>query len=162
MDESRLRALVAAELDALQVALGLSHWEIQVELGPLSRNEPDAAGWVSTARCYSQPDYDRAKIEVDPALLADADAARKVLRHELFHVVLSPFDVYRKHAACAIKPRTPADHQEDVVWGHACEQAVLNLERMYRRLVDRPAPAPARKPKPEPKARPRGRRPEGH
>jgi hypothetical protein len=132
MDRSAVGAIVERELKPLQEKLGLCHWDIEVECGPIQGG--------GNGQCSRSADYDRATIELDPEQLDDEAHVLKVLRHELFHIVHSPFDLY----SCAVDNAGLGKTMDDVldrIWRHACEKTVINLERMYNGFTDKTSEA---------------------
>jgi hypothetical protein len=128
MDRSAVEATVAREIGPLCARLGIEGWKIAVSYDPES---VDGDGHLKHGECTRLVDYNSAHISLNPESFEDEDAVLRTLRHELFHVVLSPFDLYSSAVDRAID--TPASVREilDRVWNHACERAVINLERMF-------------------------------
>lgn len=81
-EESALHVMQQA-LPRLKKQLGLEAWRIDVRVGRL---EP----FVNAEVDLSAP-YERASIIIDPGQLDDEVELLKVLRHELIHVALWPF-----------------------------------------------------------------------
>jgi hypothetical protein len=134
MDKSQVQAVVERELKPLIDRLGLDRWDIKVKYGPIG---DDRSGQCSRA-VY----YDQATISFDPELIEDEADVLKTLRHELFHIVHSPFDLY----SCAVDNAgldKPMDDVLDRIWRHACEKTVINLERMFNGLTDKPPEPPS-------------------
>lgn len=129
MDRSKVKAIVEREIGPLMGRLGIPHWKVTVSYG--LRGESDDA--TINAQCTRLVDYNRALIEFDPDALDDEAEVLRVLRHELFHILLSPFDVYT--GAVRRLDLGSAEAVLDQVQTHATEQAVINLERMYSELV---------------------------
>lgn len=157
MDRSAVQAIVARELEGLRNRMGLADWNLRVQFGPCSR-----PGWV--ASCENQPDYNRSTITIDPAVHDDEAEVLDSLVHELCHAVLAPFDVYRE-AMLQLVPdfnSSPEGKQEDRYWTYFVEQAVANLERMYRGLSSAAPPQPQPPTPEEPDmAKPKGPKPKG-
>lgn len=139
MDRSAVAAIVERHLPALMDRLGLAHWSIRVCFD-LREGDEDSC---LRGRCTILPDYDRARIELDPDALDDEAAVLDTLTHELLHVVLGPIEVY----VAAVRPLADRDETTaavlDEVRKHAIEQAVICLERMYRGLTGSVPPPPA-------------------
>lgn len=131
MDRSAVKAIVDREIGPLMGRLGIHHWKVAVVYGPIG----DDAGGTVTGQCTRLYDYNSATVALDPGAMEDEDHARRVLRHELFHVVLSPFDLYAG-AVDGAGLGEPLDDVLDRVWRHSCEKAVINLERMYDGLTE--------------------------
>ena len=90
MDASAVKALVSRELEPLAEKLGVGHWDITTSTGSL---EAGSDGAMKAGECNRLIDYDAAHIRLNPeAFEADADAI-KTLRHELFHILVSPLDL---------------------------------------------------------------------
>lgn len=139
MDRSAVKAIVEREIEGLQLRLGIPHWRIVVDYDLRRSNE----GYTTQGECGWRVDYNKASISLDPDAFDDERETLEVLRHELFHLLLSPFTVFLN----TIKPllrndRSRSDMAENV-WTYASEQAVINLERMYRGLT---APPPEDRP----------------
>jgi hypothetical protein len=131
MDRSEAKSIVDREIAGLQEKFGVPHWSLVISFGPLGDNGVARI----KGRCTRQVDYNRAHIELDPEELDDEADVLKTLRHELFHVVLAPFDLYSQ-AADALAPRdSPAESMLDRLWTHALEQAVIALERLHAGLT---------------------------
>lgn len=135
MDKSKVREIVKSHAERLMEQLGLPHWSIDFYY---ELRLSDATRTVK-GQCTRTIDYNQAAIELDPDAFDDETDILKILRHELFHVVLSPFDLFH-HAAEELWKDDPVKKAVlDTVWTHAVEQAAINLERMYRGLT-RPQP----------------------
>jgi hypothetical protein len=133
MDRSAVKKVIEANIKDLLEKLGLPHWDIKIELGPIEGG--------ATGQCGRKIDYNQAYVELDPELLDDEEHVLKVLRHELFHVVLSPYDLYERAVANA----GLSDDMDRVlgrIWTHAMEKAVINLERLFSGLTARPPEPP--------------------
>jgi hypothetical protein len=136
VDRSRVKEIVDREIEPLMARLGLDRWSVEVKYGPIGDDQ--------SGRCSRLYDYERATIEFDPEKIEDEADVLKTLRHELFHVVHSPFDLY----SCAVDNAGLGKTMDDVldrVWRHACEKTVINLERLYQGLT---SPADATPPAP--------------
>jgi hypothetical protein len=131
MDRSEVRAIVEREIGPLMAALGVSWWKVVVEYGPIQvpKGTPDA--FVAAARCDRKPDYNRATITIDPEKCDSGEDVMEYLVHELAHLVLAPFDLYRQFATKYIEANSPGDHQEDAIFAHVVEQAVIGVERIW-------------------------------
>jgi hypothetical protein len=122
MDRSEVKRIIEANLEPLMEAFGVPHWTIKVDLDI----EGDARG-----RCTRKLDYNQAYIEIDFDRCEDADDLLHVLRHELCHVVVSPFDLYMEAAREALRDDPSALNILDRVWDHACEKSIINLGRLW-------------------------------
>lgn len=86
-EESALHVMQQA-LPRLKKQLGLETWRIDVRVGRL---EPFVHGEVDLAA-----PYERASIIIDPGQLDDEVELLRVLRHELIHVALWPFQHFAR------------------------------------------------------------------
>jgi hypothetical protein len=144
MDSSAVRAVVEKELEPLMNRLGLGHWRVVVGYEPHTSEDTDC---IPAGRCTPLVDYNSARIVLNPeAFEADEDLL-KTLRHELFHLVVSPYHVYLHAVSASLPDKSPLAPVLDEVWIHAMEMAVINLERMYFGLTRKPEPKPKPKKK---------------
>jgi hypothetical protein len=127
MDRSAVERVVREHLPRLSQQLGLSHWEIS--LGYLAQS-PDDDGALLRGECTRLVDYQSAHISLNPDAFADEEAVLVTLRHELFHVVLAPFDLYTS-AVERIELPAVAEEMLERVRDHAIERAVAGLERVW-------------------------------
>lgn len=139
LDASRVKAIVDANLERLRDELWLSDWKISVEYEPL---EGDTA-----AECrLSNADYNVAVIALDPAQFSNQKQVLQALVHELLHVTLARFDLYRDAVIELIPDHVYQDgggKVEQRLYRHALEQAVEMLQRgAARHLWDNPDPKP--------------------
>jgi hypothetical protein len=126
MQESEVQAIVDAHIKPMMRLLGVQAWRIAVRYEAESEDHPD---WV--ASCDRHTSYQRATIRIDPARHDTAAEVLDSLRHELIHVVLSPFDAYRALATANIKAGSAMDAAEDRAWEAAIELSVLAVERIF-------------------------------
>jgi hypothetical protein len=129
VDRSAVKVLYEAHILALMKAVGIPHWEIGIRMD-LDDRDADA-GFSSQGKCTYNVDYNRATINVQPDELANADQALEVLRHELYHCVLSPFELVKQVAVELLDDDHQAIAALSRVYQHACEQGVVNLGRMW-------------------------------
>jgi hypothetical protein len=138
MDRSEVRKIVERELEPLKARLGLSHWSVTVDF---DLREP-TGNFSTRGQCNFHVDYDKATICFDPDQLDDEAEVLHVLRHELFHIVVSPFSIFMN----SIRPFLNTDpvklDMAESVLTHAMERAVINVERLYRGLTDKPPETP--------------------
>jgi hypothetical protein len=140
MDRSAVEAVVRRELQPLCDRMGLGHWKIKVTF--------DLRKEVGNRRipgeCHRLYDYEKVSIELDPDWFDDEAEVLQVLRHELLHLVASPFDLFAE----SVEKLAIDEATKDVlnrVWNHAQEMTVVNLERLWSNLSDTP-PGPATEP----------------
>lgn len=134
MERSEVRAIVEREIDCLKERLGIPHWRIKLGY---DLRDGDACG-----QCIRHVDYDQAFIDFDPGGLDDEQHVLKVLRHELFHVVLVPFDIVFNALRPVLDKDATLAGAIDSIREHATEQAVINLERMWQGLTHDAVPPP--------------------
>jgi len=127
LDRSAVERVVLEHLPRLSVQLGLHQWEISAGYAA----EPaDDDGSLKRGECTRLIDYHSAHISLNPEAFADEAAVLVTLRHELFHIVLAPFDLYTS-AVERIELPEVAEELLERVRDHAIERAVAGLERMW-------------------------------
>jgi hypothetical protein len=132
MDRSAVKAIVDREIEPLMKRLGIPHWRIVVGYEPESTDDPDR---YCRGRNFRLVDYNRARVVLNPEGCDTEEEVLETLRHELEHVVISPFDVYLNAVTAAIPKDSPLAEVLESVWIHAMEQTVVNLNRMYLGLT---------------------------
>jgi hypothetical protein len=138
MDKSKVREIVREHAESLMEQLGIPHWKIDFYYNlRVSDGNHTVKG-----RCTKSINYNQAMVELDPDSFDDEAEVLKIIRHELLHVVLSPFDLFRQVADEMWKADPTRESMMDRVWDHAVEQAVVNLERMHRGLTRKPEESP--------------------
>lgn len=138
MDRSEVKAVVDREIVALRDALGLNHWSITFSYDPIDSGQ---ANWQMHGNVEIKPEYDKAYVRLNPESFDTPDEVFHTLRHELLHVVLSPYDVYRKVIAPMFEAEPIATKMAEAAWTQSIEQAVIHLERMYRGLNGKARPS---------------------
>jgi hypothetical protein len=128
MDRSEFKAIVEREIEPLMERLGVLHWEITVSYD--LRGEYDGA--QAEAQCMRLVEYNKAWIEFDPDQFEDEEQVKRALRHELFHVVISPFDLFTAAVKTALGSEEAVCSVMERVQNHVTEKTVINLERMYQ------------------------------
>lgn len=128
MDVSEVKRIVEANIRPMIDALCLGHWRIGIDYTKTGRDN-----WI--AMCdRSGGDYFVASIILDPEMHDDEREVLKSLRHELLHLHLAPFDLFRDAMTQHIVNDTPEAGQENRLWAFACEQTLGNVERMLINL----------------------------
>lgn len=122
MDRSAVKAIVEAHLPGLQKRFGLERFEIEVDYGP--RENPN-----HEADCGRNVHYDKAYIGFDPEKYDDEAKVIRHLRHELFHVVLTPFDLFYQHTTIGLAGDD--EKRADAIWTFSIEQCIKAMERLY-------------------------------
>ena len=127
MDRSVVESIVNDHITRLTSQFGLHQWEISAGYHP----EPaDDEGSLKRGECTRLIDYHIAHISLNPDAFADEAAVLATLRHELFHVVLSPFDLYTS-AVERIELPEIAEELLERVRDHSIERCVAGMERMW-------------------------------
>lgn len=133
MDRSKVKAIVDRELQGLMLRLGVPHWQITVAYEPETANNN---GFIRKGLCSTSIDYNSACITLNPEAFEQESDVLRTLRHELFHVVLAPNDIYTNAVLHALGETNAALNATLAsVRTHAEEQAVIALERMYAGLT---------------------------
>jgi hypothetical protein len=130
VDASECRRIVEANLGPLARALGVGHWEISIVYGPAQGDLPVCDGHRAAARADVNPPYNSAVITIDPEQADEAAEVVERLKHELEHVVQSPFILYRRLMQSHLRTEAQRD-QEAALWSYCAEQGVVNLDRMW-------------------------------
>jgi hypothetical protein len=138
MDRSQVKKIVDEHIEGLMGRLGIPHWHIIVSYDLRSDNGIARI----KGRCTRTIDYNKAHIEFDPEECEDEADVLKTLRHELFHIVASPFDLYMQAADQCTEKDSPAEAILNRIFDHAVEKVMINLERMFIGLTDGPAEVP--------------------
>jgi hypothetical protein len=131
MDHSKAKAIVDRDINALLRAYGLQHWQIRIYYDLQSESDDDGSHYATLGRVSVKPAYEQAAIRLNVGEIDDEAQLLKILRHELSHVVLSPFDLYRTHATRGIKADSKEEREHDHLWDYCVEQAAINLERVW-------------------------------
>lgn len=131
MDTPEVKAIVERESGLMMHRLGIDHWTIKVIYHP---QPASPEGYIAKGECSRLLDYHSAHITLNPTAFDDEAEVLGTLLHELFHVVLSPFDLYSE-GVDRLGLSTSSQGVLDRVWSHACERAISSLERMYHGLT---------------------------
>jgi hypothetical protein len=126
MDRSAVKAIVEAHLESLVEVFGVERWCIQVNYEACDNPNHGAS-------CGRAVDYDKAFITIDPDKHKDEGDVVDSLRHEIEHILLSPFDLYRDAMTQHIDDETKEHRQEQRLFTYAVEQTVINIERLWCR-----------------------------
>lgn len=126
MDKSKCCEIVDANIEGMKAQFNLQQWRIQINYEPLEE--------YCVAQCFMATAYQRATIKIDPEQHETEDEVVDSLRHELLHIVLAPYNIYRSMVTPNIEKDSAMDTVEEEAWTVAIESAVLNLERIMDRL----------------------------
>lgn len=155
MDRSAVKAIVDREIEPLMRRLGIPHWKIRVTLDP---REPRENGDTQRGIVEYRVDYNTAVINLNPDSFDDETEVIETLRHELQHIVASPYAIVYGMLRSLLDNEPKVWALIDSAWTHANEQTVINLERMYLGLTNEADPM-AKKPKPKPMPMPKPGKP---
>lgn len=148
LTEAEVRTFVDRHIGPMARVMGVAHWEIGVSYGPACRPE-------FKADVVRELDYQQLTITIDPEHCDDEQSVVRTLIHELSHVLLAPFQLYRDMMTQHVRPGTVEHRREARLWHHVEETIVVNIERMHAMLTfenpyrddgDRGYAMPARKP----------------
>lgn len=117
METSEVRAIVETHASAMLHLVGAPHWKVEIEYGRCDNPE-----WG--AQCYRKVEYWHAIITLDPERHDTEQDVLDSLRHEMTHLLLAPFDLYRDLMTQHISVDSPEGRQEGVAWTFAVEQTV--------------------------------------
>ena len=120
---TQMRKMVEELLPTWIEKLGCPHWEIHVEYG-----ECDEAHWA--AQCERNVSYEIATIRLDPKYHYSREDVERSLIHELLHVKLAIFDLYREVVTQNRLPDTTEAREEARLWEYCIEQGVKDLRRL--------------------------------
>ena len=125
------KRLVNKHLPNLLKELGISHWEIIVDIAEL---EDGILGC-----CYTKPKYDYSHIILDPSSHDNEQHLIDTLLHECLHILHSPFDMAMDGIKRVLQELpegqgSPALALFEELWSVSEELTVKNLERAYRIL----------------------------
>ena len=127
MDKSRVKALVEDNIERYMRLFGIPHWRVTVEYGPI---DSSGACGAPAAEMNVQPQYERALMSIDPEKIQDEEMLEAVLKHELLHILHSPFALVWDAIAEAIPDENLYKAIRSIYW-NANEMTVRNLERMH-------------------------------
>ncbi len=133
MDQPECKTIVDNEAERLALRLGIPHWDLLIECVPLPDDEQ---GWTRRGNVEIKPEYNKAHIRLNPEAFSIPPDVLKTLRHEMLHVVLSPFDQFLAIIRPVLERNKTVEKMALAAWTQSAEKAVINLERMYRGLVN--------------------------
>src|SRR5690625_2021060 len=119
MEAMDVRAIVDQHAPRLKKASGIERWDVRITV---ERCPEQVKG-----QCEADPRYMIAEIQIDPEHAEDEDDVVKTLRHEMLHVLVSQFEVYRA-AVHHLVDSEDALNAIDEVWTFATENVVHNIE----------------------------------
>ena len=123
MDKSEIREVVNDALRPMRAALNLNGWFMNFKIASLEPN--------FIAECSADPNYSKATLTFDVNGFNNESELLTTLLHEMLHVALAKFELYRK----AVRPLIDGDRfwtSLDEVYTHAQEDTVRQLEDMLR------------------------------
>lgn len=123
LEVSQVRALVEAHMPRMVQQFQLNDWWIYTKYEQLS--DVDWRGQVD----LGQADYKRATIRFNVLFLDSDEDVLRVLRHELLHLLLAPFEIYDDVVYQYVHEDAVATKVRSRMRTHALEMIVGNLER---------------------------------
>ena len=118
MDKSEVQDIVSGAIEKMKDLLYLNDWQINIYYGHLGDN--------MNGKCERDISYRIADITLDPEELDSKEEVLDVLRHELLHLVIADFDLYK----AAIHHNFDDNHTFAGLYFHAAERVIGNIERM--------------------------------
>lgn len=93
MNEKELKHIVDCNTEKMIKELGLGAWQIEFKYGiPDNCDDDTTVG----GRCKANIEAKRATIILNPQVLTTKKRAISTLRHELVHLIMKPFEKYRR------------------------------------------------------------------
>lgn len=132
MDSSACKFIVEYHLGPLTEQFGIAHWRITVSYRPA---DVDDDGRLHRGHCDRMVDYNQAHITLNPEAFETEEEVLKTLRHELFHIVESPYNILWNVIVEAVQGDKVKLDMLESVRTHASEKTIINLERMYHGLT---------------------------
>ncbi len=131
MTEKECRKLVKEHMLHMMRALGVSGWTIDVWYDEIEERADTPKRFASQMELSVNWRYEKAVITINPEVLRDKKDLLQGLRHELIHVVLSPFNAYDTHIRKHVGEQ-PSETWSAIndAWHGYLESAVLNVERI--------------------------------
>lgn len=124
MDKSKVIEAIRRHCGPMRDMLGPQDWEITwLAEAAVTAN--------SKASCSWNVHYSTATIRIDPACHDNEDEIVDSMFHELCHVLLSPFALYREVTTQHIASGSTAERRDNCLFDYAQEQAVLRMERLW-------------------------------
>ena len=121
MNKDEAKEIVDEYLETMRWKLQLQDWGININYTRIKQSG-------TIGMCRADPKYKRADIDLDYDLIENKTELLRTLRHELFHIMHSHFEVYRK-AVSHLVTENEFD-AIDEIFIHAAEDCVLKLENM--------------------------------
>jgi hypothetical protein len=120
MNEHEVRGIVKAHIKQMRWLLQLQDWDIKVAIQRIDQHETIADVEYRTA-------YRLAVMRVDPSRCDGRTALLESVRHELIHLLLADYLTYKT----TVNRMLTAEQASalEVVWQHAEERTVGNIER---------------------------------
>lgn len=121
MDRAEAKAHVEKYIKDYKRAYGVQHWDIDIVWG----YKNGAPGEILVKH-----EYERAVLYLDTDEIDDIPKLDRILRHELSHILESPFQLFYD----AVIEFVPGDEMKNAlasIWFKAKELTVKNIERMH-------------------------------
>lgn len=120
---AEMRPIVDELLPVWMGKLGCPHWDVSVRYEPCSNPE-----W--SASCQREVAYEVAVITLDPAHHFTREDVEQSIIHELLHVKLAVFDLYRAVVTQNRPLGSSAAREEAALFTYCLERAVKELRRL--------------------------------
>jgi len=127
VDKSEVKKWVDKNIVHYRRLFGIPHWRISVIYDRLEGR--------CAAECHKDVEYEQASITIDCDNIEDVEMLERIFKHELCHIVHSPFDLFY----CSVMAWVPEGAPQDAMlnlWKKAQELTVINLERMHHGHTD--------------------------
>lgn len=124
MEYSEAQALLTKHSGRLQKFLGITETTV---IYKLQRSPND----IYRGECANNVEYSVATIWMDPYFLEDEADFLGVLFHELCHVILGPFDLFKNLVFNNLEEGTPEASSHRTVWTFSCEKGVSALVKIW-------------------------------
>lgn len=126
MEPAEVRRILERDIRRWQDVLGLHHWSIRWEVGRIDE------GWCGfVTRDLGER---KATIKVDPDRAKDEADLDDTIKHEMVHVLLGNFDIYRGYSRLNASGNSLEESRDDFMWHQACEASVAAVMRVIPSL----------------------------
>ncbi len=120
------RKTLQAWADEVKSRLGLDDWTVQVTLGKAGTKN----GRVCMGECNPEPAERTAKIVIDTRHIPSLESAKRIVIHEVAHILIAKIDCFVEDVAHKLYPRNDKAFAEFVgAYENLCEDVVERLAR---------------------------------
>lgn len=128
MKRVQAERLVRKYTKGLTRDLFLKEWEIDIGVAKLDDDAKGASGVM--------PEYKSSSITIDHTRADDEDDLYRTVRHELVHVMISPFEKYRNQIRFAVSSAGVWRVLEEC-YRTCMEETVVNIEKVLDEFIGR-------------------------